>query len=133
MRRFAPDALSERVYKRFPARRWPSPRPTRTKSGSKTAPKRLKSPDAGHGFAVRDRSPRRPAPSGLVDAVVDRVFAASNVLDFAASNVLDDEALRAGRAQRARLQALPRPPLALAAPDANEIGIENGAQAIEIA
>jgi hypothetical protein len=29
--------------------------------------------------------------------------------------------------------ALPRPPLALAAPDAIEIGTENGAQAIEIA
>ncbi len=53
---------------RFPARRWPSLRPTRSKSGQKKAPKRLKSPDAEHGFAFGDLSPeggRRLGPSSF--------------------------------------------------------------------
>ena len=47
----APPRLPPRPRRsRWPARRWPSPRPTRSKSGPKKAPKRLKSPDAGQGF-----------------------------------------------------------------------------------
>ena len=48
----APSPRPRRRRSRLAARRWRSPRRTRPKSGQKTAPKPLKSPDAGHGLRV---------------------------------------------------------------------------------
>ena len=54
---------------RRPARRWRSPRPTRPKPGPKKAPKRLKSPDAGHEFARRLGAAIFLVMAGLVPAI----------------------------------------------------------------